>query len=128
MPTRAAGENANVFEALPYVIAEFDVFEVDGIRVERKSSKYRVLDGDGLLVNLLEHEMLVAALFRHDGIPRDVLELGLAFLTGDVEQADAVTCHDGNFVIVEKQNGPGVRKHCWNVGSNEALAIDGADD
>ena len=36
------------------------------------SSLHSVANGARLLVNLLEHEMLEAALFRHDRIPRDL--------------------------------------------------------
>src|SRR6185369_11148927 len=41
--------------------------------VERDSSLHRVANGARLLVNFLEHEMLEAALLRHDRIPRDPL-------------------------------------------------------
>ncbi len=45
-----------------------------------------VADGPRLLVNFLEHEMLEAAFFRHDGVPGDVLHLannGLAVEVGE---------------------------------------------
>ena len=67
-----------MLEALPHVIAKRGVFEMDGIGVERKSSEDRVLDSDGLLIDFFKHEMLVAALFGHYRIPRDLLELRLA--------------------------------------------------
>ena len=37
-----------------------------------------VADGARLLEDFLEHEMLVAALFRHDGVPQDVRDLAVA--------------------------------------------------
>src|SRR5262245_13911893 len=96
--------------------------------LERESSKDRVLDRNGLLINFFEHEMLVPALFRHDRIPGDVLELRPPMLTRVIEQANAVACNDGNFMIVEEKDRSCVGKHGWNVGRDKAFAIDGADD
>src|SRR6185503_19416399 len=36
-----------------------------------------VADGARLLINFFEHEMLVAAFFRHDGIPQNVRDLAI---------------------------------------------------
>src|SRR5262249_40057747 len=115
MPTRTAGENADVLEAFPNFVAESDVFEMNAAGVQRKPSEDRVLDGDRLLVNLLEHEMLVAALLGHDRIPRDVLELRLAVRAGPVHELDSVACDNGNLIVVKKQNRSSVAKHRRNV-------------
>src|SRR4051812_25954536 len=72
--------------------------------------------------------MLVAALFRHDRIPCDVLKLRLALMAGGVEQPDAIPCDYGDFVIIKKQNRSRVGKHRWDIRRNETLAIDCTDD
>src|SRR5438046_7707301 len=109
MPAGAAGENANVPESFPLSLVERDVFEMDGIRIERKSSEYGVPDRRRLLVNFLEHEVLVSALLSHDRIPGDLLELRLAFLAGGIEQANPIAAHDSNLVFVEEEDRSRVR-------------------
>ena len=51
-------------------LVEEDVAGILGDAAERG-----VADGARLLVDFLEHEVLVAALFRHDRVPGDVLDL-----------------------------------------------------
>src|SRR2546425_7490318 len=90
MPARPAGKNSDISETLPLVVAESDILEVDSISIERKSAENGIADGRRLLVDFLEHEMLVTALFGHDRIPRDVLELRRARLAGRIKKADTV--------------------------------------
>ena len=112
-----------MFELLPNIVCKPDVFEMNGVGIQRKSSEDRILDRHGLLINFLEHEMLIAALFRHDRIPRDVLELRLAAISGRVEQAYAIARNDGDLMIVEKQYGARVGKHCRHIGRDEPFAV-----
>src|SRR5438552_7000468 len=117
-----------MFKSLPDIIRKRNVFEMNGVGVERKASKYRVLDRYRLLINFLEHEMLVAALFRHDRVPRDVLKLRLPSVSGRIQQAYAVTCDDSHLVIVEKQDGARIGKHCRHIRRDESFAVRGPDD
>src|SRR5262245_40746423 len=128
MPARTASKDTNVLEALPNIIAECNVFQMNPITLERESSKDRVLDRDGLLINFFEHEVFVPAFFSHDRIPGDVLELRLPTLTRVIEQTNAVACDDCDFMIVEEEDRSCVGKHRRNVGRNKAFAIDGAND
>ena len=128
MPAGTAGEDANVLEALPRLIVKRDVFKMNPVILERKTSQDRVLDGDRLLIDFFEHEMFVAAFFRHDRIPRDVLELRLANLTGSIEQTDAVALNNGDFMIVEEQDRSSVGKHRRNIRRNKSFTIDGPDN
>ena len=70
--------------------------------------------------------MLVAALFRLNGIPGDLLELRLAGFPGGIEQADPAARNHGNFMFVEKKNRSRVRQHGRNIRCDESLAIDAA--
>ena len=115
VPARAASQNPDVLEAFPHLIGKRDVFQMNGVRVERKSSQDRVFDRDRLLIDFLEHEMFVAALFRHDRIPGDVLELWLPAPAGSIQEANAVARNDGDFMVVEKQNRSRIWKHCGNI-------------
>ena len=128
MPARAAGENTYVLETLPLSFAESDVFEVDRIRIERKSSENRIPDRRRLLVNFLEHEVLISALLSHDRIPCDLVELWLAFLAGGIEEANSIGRHDSNLMFIEEENRSRVREHGRNIRRNESFAINAAHD
>src|SRR5262247_64978 len=128
MPAGAASKDTNVLEALPNLLAECNVLQMNPVMIERESSKDRVLDRDGLLINFFEHEVFVPAFFGHDRIPGDVLELRLPTLTGVIEQTNAVARNDCDFMIVEEEDRSRVGKHGRNVGRNKAFAVDGAND
>ena len=49
-----------------------------------------VADGARLLINFFEHEMLVAAFFRHDGIPQNMRDLAIHRPPIEVAQPHAV--------------------------------------
>ena len=49
--------------------------EEDFAGVERDAAEGGVADGAGLLVDFLEHEVLVAGFFGLDGVPGDALDL-----------------------------------------------------
>src|SRR5262245_41038492 len=128
MPTRAAGKNPDVLKTLPLLGREGNIFKMNPIGVERKPSQNRVADGGWLFVNFLQHEMLEAAFFSKDGIPRDVLELWFALFPAGVKKPNSITSHDRNFVLVKKKDRPCVRNKGGNIGSDEAFAIHAADD
>ena len=54
----------------------FISLEEDFAGIERDAAQRGVADGARLLKDLLEHEVLVAALFRLDGVPQDALSRG----------------------------------------------------
>src|SRR5690242_7157413 len=56
MPAGSTSQNPDVLETLPRVFAEGYIFQMHAVRIERETSKDRVFDGDGLLVNFFEHE------------------------------------------------------------------------
>ena len=128
MPTGSAGEDPDIFETLPDSVGESHVFQMNPIGIQRKSTENRVLDGDWLFVDFLQHEMLVAALLRHDRVPRDVLELGLAAVTSRIKQPNTVLTDYGDLMIIEKQNRSRVWQHRRNIRRDETFAIDGAYD
>ena len=56
---------------------DLHLVEEDMAGILRDAAERGVADGARLLVDFLEHEMLEAALFRHDRIPGDVLRFAL---------------------------------------------------
>src|SRR6185369_5563507 len=83
--------------------------------VERDATLHRVANGARLLVNLLEHEMLEAALFRHDRIPRDPLNRRLHRIAFEVCHAHRVTIDDRDLAVAEKKDVTRVLQNRWNV-------------
>ena len=70
-------------------------FEEDVAGVEGDAAEGGVADGAGLLVDFLEHEVLVAGFFGLDGVPGDALDFegdGCAF---EVGEGDAFFGEDG---------------------------------
>ena len=55
------------------LLGDVQVLEEDLAAVERDAAEDRVARGGRLLVDLLEHEVLVAALLRRDRIPQHPL-------------------------------------------------------
>ena len=77
VPTGAAGDDLDVAEIAEFLLGDVHLVEKDLAGLEGDAAEHGVAHGAGLLENLLVHEMLEAALFGHDGVPGDVLDLGL---------------------------------------------------
>jgi len=68
----AAGSDVYLFRgAKNSASVIFHLFEEDVARILRDPAQRGVANGTRLLIDFLEHEMLEAALFRHDRIPGD---------------------------------------------------------
>src|ERR1044071_8028796 len=91
--------------------------------VERDSSLHRVANGARLLVDFLEHEMLEAALLRHDWIPRDALDRRLHRVALEVYDPNGVAIDDRDFAVAEKEDVARVLQDRGNVRRDEELAV-----
>ena len=67
----AAGDEEDALDAPDRGAVERHLGQHDRARLGRDAAAERVGDGARLLVDLLEHEVPVAALLRHDRIPED---------------------------------------------------------
>ena len=85
-------------------------------------------DGARLLPDFLEHEVLVATLFRLDGIPGDARDFALNGAAIEVGERDAGWSEDGHVAIGEEVDVACVVKNAGDVGGNEGLAFADADD
>ena len=90
-------------------------------------SEHGVADGARLLENLLEHEMLEAALFRGDGVPGDVLDLGLDGLAFGVRDLHALGREHGDIAVGEEEHVAGVREDAGNIAGDEVFVFAKAD-
>ena len=75
--------------AAEVVVGDLHVGEEDVAGVEGDAAEGGVADGAGLLVDFLEHEVLVAGLFGLDGVPGDALEGASMRVAVEVGERDA---------------------------------------
>ena len=86
------------------------------------------LDGARLLINLLEHEVLEAAFFRHDGVPGDALGLALDLIAVEVGDAHAMLGDDGDLAVIEEEEVARVVEERGDVTGYEVFVFAEADD
>ena len=79
--------------------------------------------GLGLLHDLLEHEVLVAALFRGGDLPVDVVVFLFDGQLHGVEELDAVAAEDGDLAVLHVDDVTGVFDQRRHVGGDEILAL-----
>ena len=128
VPTGAAGGDVDAGGAGQFVVVDLHFAEEDVAGVEGDAAERGVADGARLLPDFLEHEVLVAALFRLDRVPLDALEFALDGLAIEVGQLDAVEGEDGHVAVGEEIDVARVVENAGNVGGDEVLAFANADD
>ncbi len=89
VPAGAAGGDVDAGGRGQLFVVDVHFAEEDFAGVERETAERGVADGAGLLPDFLEHEVLVAALFRLDGVPLDAGDLALHGLAVEVGEFDA---------------------------------------
>ena len=109
------------------VVDRAEPVEVDAVGADRAVGD-RLGDGVGLLVDLLEHEGLVAALLGHLLAPVDLVDRALDGLAGGVEELDAVAAHDHDLVVLDQLHAAGVGEEGGDGGGDELLVVAAADD
>src|SRR5258708_10752692 len=99
MPAGAARHDATIFEFAKLRLGESHFAKIDFSAVLRNASDKSVAHGARLLKNLLLHVVLVAAFFRHDGIPGDVMRLAFHRLAVMVHDTDTVFSYHPDHAI-----------------------------
>ncbi len=127
MPTGAAGDYFYRLEILKFRLADVHLVEKDLAGFLRNSAEQRVAHGAGLLENFLLHEMLEAALFRHDGVPGDVLRGTIDGMALKIHQADALRREDCDFAIAQEKDAAGVLQDRGDVAGDEEFVFAEAD-
>ena len=69
----------------------------------RNPTQRRVPHRARLLINFFEHEVLEAALFRHDRVPGDMLHLAHDGVTVEIAELDAVAGNDRQVAVSQKE-------------------------
>jgi len=128
VPGGAAGGDGDLRGAADVVGCEVEVIEKDLSGVEGDAAEGGVADGAGLLVDLLEHEVLVAGFFGLDGVPGDALDFERKGIALEVGERDAIAGEHGELAVGEEVDVAGVVEDSGDVGGEEELAIADADD
>ena len=90
VPAGAAGDDLHLADAREFGRRDIHFIQEDAAALLRHAAQRGVAHGARLLIDFLEHEMLVAALFRQDGVPQDVLALAVHRAAFEVGEPDAV--------------------------------------
>ena len=128
MVARPAGDEVDAPEAPRELRGHADLGRVDVPPGEIQAAAQRGLDHVGLLVDLLEHEVLVAALLGLDGAPVDPPDLALHPVAGDGLDASAPGPELDHVAVLEEDHLPRVGEQRGDVAAAEHLALADADD
>src|SRR5258708_8301171 len=127
MPARSAGHDADLLKVAELLFGNLHFAQKNLAGILRNAAEQRVADGARLLENLLLHEMLVAALFGHDGIPGDMLGGALDRATVVIHHADALLREYSDVAIGQEKYLAGVLEERRDVAGHKKLAIAQAD-
>ena len=128
MPTGAAGGDVDLFGGAEFGLGDLHLVEEDLTGVLRNAAERGVADGAGLLVDFLEHEVLEAALFRHDRVPGDVLDLAVDRVAVEVGELHAALGDDGEVAVGEEKEVARVIQDGGHVGGDEVFLFAESDD
>src|SRR5262249_44327620 len=104
VPACSAGDDADFVELAELLFGEAEIAEINFAGVARNAAEKCVANGARLLEDFLLHAMVVAALFRHDGIPGDMVRFALDGLAGMIHHADAGLGEDSDVAIGKEEN------------------------
>ena len=122
----AAGDDEDAPQAAQELVAHPDLGEVDAAVLVEAAGE-RVAKGRRLLVDLLEHEGLVAALLGGVGVPGDLGLLAGHGLTGDVGVLRAFGAERDDVAVLQHDHAPRVAKEGGDRRGEEHLVVADAD-
>ena len=125
---RAAGNDKDLLDAPQVRFRPVQLGEIDGSLFLAQAAAHGLADGLRLFVNLLQHEMLEAALFRRFGIPRDVVDFLIDGIAVQVFNPDRVLRDDGNLPVAHDIRAARMANNRRNIGRNEVFPFAQADD
>ena len=99
VPTGAASGDIDLLGGAEFGFGDLHLVEKDVAGFLRDAAQRGVAHGARLLINFLEHEVLEAALFRHDRVPGDVLHLAHDGLAVEVGELHAFGSDDGEIAV-----------------------------
>ena len=124
---RARGEDEDPVDALQQRLVELGLGEVDAVGTRRAVGD-RLGDGVGLLVDLLEHERLVAALLGGRLVPVHARDLALDRRAVGRQELDAAGRQHDDLLVLDVLHVARVGEKGGDRGAEELLAVAAADD
>ena len=128
MVSRAASDDVDLVERVEELAIPAQLVHDDVLAVFRDARRHRIAHSLRLLVDLLEHEMLVAALFRRLGVPVDLEDLLRHHFAATVRDVHAVRLDDRHLAVVHDVGAPRARDDRRDVGRDEVLPFAETDD
>ena len=126
MVGRATGDDHDAAQILDLELGEADAVEDEPPSTRAVSD--RLADRFRLLVDLLQHEGLIAALFRAFVVPFDRLDLLVLDLAVGVEETSILRCDRDDLAVVDQLHPPGLAQERGDRRREEHLAVADADD
>ncbi len=128
VPTGAASDNLHLPEAGEFGRLNVHFIEKDAPGLLPHAAHHGVAYGARLLEDFLEHEMLVAAFFRHDGVPEHVGNLAVDGPALEIAQPHAGRREDRHVAIGQEKHVARVAEDGGHVGGHEVFVVADADD
>ncbi len=127
VPTGAAGDDAHLPEGGEFGGGDLHLLQEDAPGLLPDAAERGIAHGARLLEDLLQHEMLVAALFRFDRVPEDALHLALHGPAFEIGQPYSFGGQDGEIAVAQEEHVLGVREYGRNVAGHEVFVVADAD-
>ena len=128
VPRRSARQDHDPLDVAQNLIRNLDLLQEYLPALDGRPAQHGLFHRPRLLEDLLQHEVLVSGLLRHDRIPRHPRALLRHRAARVVRKLHAVRRDDGHLLVAEKHDVAGVAQHRGNIGCHEELAIPEADD
>src|SRR5579864_463946 len=128
MPTGAAGGDRDSFQLAEILRRDFHLLQKDLAAVLGDAAQRGVAHGARLIMDFLQHEMLEAALLRHDRVPGNVLYLAHHRLAFKIHQTDTGRSHHRQVAIVQEEQIARVVKDGGDVRGDKIFVVAQPDD
>ena len=127
VPAGPAGHDPDLAEFLELFRRDIHLVEEDAARFLSDPAQGGVPHRARLLVNLFEHEMLVAALFRHDRVPQNVRHLPVNRPAVEIAEAHAFGREHRHVPVAQEKHVARIAQDRRNVRRHEIFVVAQAD-
>src|SRR3989454_2757798 len=123
MPARAARGDQDVVEPEQLLVRHVEPAKLRGPLTRQQSSAHAVLDGRGLLEDLLQHEVIEPATLDLIQVPVDLADAALELLGALVQNRVSVTRKNRDVSVIQIDDLSGMRENRGDVTRDVVLAV-----
>ena len=123
VPACATSDDAHLLEFAELFLGDSHFIQKDFPGILRDAAKQGIANGARLLKDFLLHEVLVATLFRHDGVPGDVLCGALDRAAVVIHYPHTFRGENGNVAIRQEKHFARVLEKGRDVASDEIFSF-----